>query len=1218
MADDRLKFRKLTPKGNVDLDVYNDAIDFAMHNSDLRNVAISGAYGSGKSSVLESYKNRHHEKKFIHISLSHFACGAEEALNDDDSLEEYEDSCNKKKAQSREIQLATLEGKILNQLIHQIPEEKIPQTRFKVKHNLSKRSIVSSAVMWIAAVICIAYFWRLDNLREFGKTFDVKWVKQLFNWATNSNGMLLFGATLTVLVAVGIYFLVRAQKNKSLIRKLNLQGNEIEIFEDSEESYFDKYLNEVLYLFRNSGADVVVFEDLDRYNMGLIFERLREVNTLVNAQVEPGQKPLKFFYLLRDDIFVSKDRVKFFDYIIPVVPVMDGSNSYELIVELFESAGIINSFDKNFLQGLSLYIDDMRLLQNIYNEFLVYYYRLNITEIDCNKMLAIITYKNLFPKDFCDLQLGQGFVHSLFDQKQLFVKEEVEALKQKINAFENRIAAAEAEVFKSKQELVEYFEEKKRRVYSVDREKALQQELEERKKNIELRVDSTVLSQEIEQYQNRIAELNGATLKEIITRDNIDHIFSLTSKNELGVECCFEEVKGNDYFDLLKYLIREGYIDESYNDYMTYFYEGSLSLGDKLFLRSITDKRAKPVTYKIRNPELVISRLRLADFDQIEILNYDLLNYLLTNEKLALQLKRFCTQLMETKNYAFVSGYYAQETSQRQQFVSYLNVLWPEMLREAISHQYFPSEQIHSYVVESMYYSDDHIICELNKGNCLHDYIVSADDFLEVDNPRTDKIINGLKVLDVLFPRFVSDNPNEKLLRAVYENSLYEINYDNLCYMYRRFIGQADDTDLRHRNYSLLAQEPQSQLRKYIEQHFEEYVDVILESCEEKTFDEEEVALTLINHPNVLEKQATDYIVFYQSKFSVLARIGEKTLWRVLLSNDKLAFALENINVYFSESKMYDENLIKYINSFPLDFDFSDFATVLGDDAEQFFDETVKCNELNDGIYKVMLCALGYAIDTFDVEGIEESKVIVLIDNRIIEMTKSSLSIVRKAYPDLLKRYICTNLDEYVALAQGGISDLDELLEILNWDIPENTKIELLSKTSRIIPIAEKNYSATVCAYILHNNYDTDDFEYLVENFDKFPGKVKAEIVPHAEERIWDIINNPDNVSVLLVNELLRSTEVDIDSKIELFSVFIPKMTEHEIMEMLDVLKLLKYKDIFNMNKRPTFPMDNRSEMLLTAFKTAGWITAYSESGRKPGEYKIIRQDVKRAQNGDV
>ena len=80
MADDRLKFHKLTPKGNVDLDVYNDAIDFAMRNSDLRNVAISGAYGSGKSSVLESYKNRHHEKKFIHISLEKVCAHGEKLL----------------------------------------------------------------------------------------------------------------------------------------------------------------------------------------------------------------------------------------------------------------------------------------------------------------------------------------------------------------------------------------------------------------------------------------------------------------------------------------------------------------------------------------------------------------------------------------------------------------------------------------------------------------------------------------------------------------------------------------------------------------------------------------------------------------------------------------------------------------------------------------------------------------------------------------------------------------------------------------------------------------------------------------------------------------------------------------------------------------------------------------------------------------------------------
>ena len=166
---------------------------------------------------------------------------------------------------------------------------------------------------------------------------------------------------------------------------------------------------------------------------------------------------------------------------------------------------------------------------------------------------------------------------SLFDQKQLFVKEEVAELERKIGECQRQIEKAETEVFESVQELNEFYEGKREEDYWGNKTLTaeLQRELDKRKKNIELRDKSPALKLQVEQYQKRMAGLNGATLKEIITRDNINRIFSLTSKNELGIVCCFEEVKGNDYFDLLKYLIREGYIDESYNDYMTYFYEGS-------------------------------------------------------------------------------------------------------------------------------------------------------------------------------------------------------------------------------------------------------------------------------------------------------------------------------------------------------------------------------------------------------------------------------------------------------------------------------------------------------------------------------------------------------------------------------------------------------------------------------------------------------------------
>lgn len=52
MAKQKYKFERLTPIDNMDLDVYEEAIDYVFSNSDVKNVAISGAYSAGKSSVL--------------------------------------------------------------------------------------------------------------------------------------------------------------------------------------------------------------------------------------------------------------------------------------------------------------------------------------------------------------------------------------------------------------------------------------------------------------------------------------------------------------------------------------------------------------------------------------------------------------------------------------------------------------------------------------------------------------------------------------------------------------------------------------------------------------------------------------------------------------------------------------------------------------------------------------------------------------------------------------------------------------------------------------------------------------------------------------------------------------------------------------------------------------------------------------------------------------
>lgn len=345
--DTTYHFERLTPINDVDLNVYEEAINYVFNNSDIRNVAISGAYSAGKSSILASYERKYSNLRFLHISLAHF---------------EYPDY-----QVGTEVKESVLEGKILNQLIHQIPSENIPQTNFRVKKKISDKNIKWMTFEVVSFLVMLIHFTCFDVWEKYVNSLPNNSLKTILMISANPYALIGSGIVMVIIFSIIVYKLICTQKNKNVFRKLNLQGNEIEIFEESDDSYFDKYLNEVLYLFENAEADVIVFEDIDRFNANRIFERLREVNTLANIQLQKEEnRILRFFYLLRDDIFDSKDRTKFFDYIVPVIPVVDSSNSYDQFISHFKNSGIFEKFDESFLHGLSLYIDDMRLLKNIY------------------------------------------------------------------------------------------------------------------------------------------------------------------------------------------------------------------------------------------------------------------------------------------------------------------------------------------------------------------------------------------------------------------------------------------------------------------------------------------------------------------------------------------------------------------------------------------------------------------------------------------------------------------------------------------------------------------------------------------------------------------------------------------------------------------------------------------------------------------------------------
>ena len=1188
MAENKYHFERLTPIDNMDLDVYEEAIDYVFNNPDVKNVAISGAYSAGKSSVLASYKKRHNDLRFLHISLAHFKSPDQE--------------------DETEVKESVLEGKILNQLIHQIPSDKIPQTHFRVKKRISPVSIIIKTLETIALLTAIIYFMFFDSWKSYVSVLPDNWLKSILELSAHPYALMVDGIIIITLSSFLIYGLIKIQKNKNVFRKLNLQGNEIEIFEESDDSYFDKYLNEVLYLFENVDADVIVFEDMDRFNANKIFERLREVNTLANIQLQKeNKKILRFFYLLRDDIFISKDRTKFFDYFVPVVPVVDSSNSYDQFISHFKKGGLFEKFNESFLQGLSLYIDDMRLLKNIYNEFVIYYNRLNITELDCNKMLAIIAYKNLFPRDFADLQLNQGYIYTIFANKDSFVAEEIEKLDKQISEKSNEIDMAKNEHLSTIKELDAAYEDKRpvRYGYRQDLSDADKANYAKRKQAIENRLNSSIPKLENEKVvleQKRIS-MQNRQLCEIITRDNIDSIFSITSTNEVGTVTHFNEIKSSEYFDLLKYLIRNGYIDETYADYMTYFYENSLSRIDKTFLRSITDKKAKEYTYKLKNPKLVVSRLRLVDFDQEETLNFDLFTYLLQTSHID-YVKRLIEQLKSTKNLKFIGAYF-DTTIELSAYIKHLNMGWPEVFSTALSERLLTENQIRRYSIASLYYSNDDIIELVNKENCLCDYISNARDYLAIDNPNIDRLIHCFTLLGVCFIGFDYTELNKELFQAVYEESLYEINAENLQLIQREILGAKNADDFFHKNCTILCLHPDSAITQYVNQNINKYFRVVLQISDGNIHDDENVAIAVFNNANLTTDYKHSYISALRTTITSIKEIADSSLWSSLLDADIVQYSEYNIMDCFNTVKL-NESVISYINRYDIDLDFS--KTEYDEDAkEKLFDSVVICNGIDNSKYRQILVSLKFSYDAFDIADISDDKITILIDTNIIRMTDDNLKYIRENYHNQIFYYIRKSIEKYIDIVDETLFSREELLEILTWDISDKLKIRLLELSDEEISIIGKNYSPAVCLHILNNNFAKSDLPDLFSSFEQWDNFVREKIFDYAVRHIASIIDDPNSVSQKLINNLLHSERVNRDEKIDLFIAIIPALCEESIKGILTLLNLTDYLKIFDTRSRPKFEINDENEKLLTVFKESNLIHNYEESPEKEGYYKIIR-----------
>lgn len=1193
------KFQKLTPTDNVDLTGYREAFEFIFENKDIRNVAISGAYSSGKSSLLESYKKLNKDKKFVHISLAHF--GPEIKKQDD----------NGKPINNETI----IEGKILNQLIQQIPEERIPQTDFRIKKSVKDKRVLCYTTLILVFALLVLFITKFEKWTTFVGNMEESFVKKFLQLTTEPNSLIFAGIVLMVILGGCIYWFLTIQKSKNILRKLSFQGNEIEIFSENENSYFDKYLNEVLYLFENADFDVFVFEDIDRFNTISIFERLREINTLVNIRLA-GKRTVRFFYLLRDDMFSNKDRTKFFDYILPVVPVVDSSNSYNKLKEYLLYADMYKEFDDRFLRDLSLYIDDLRLLKNIINEFLIYYEKLKKIDLNVNKMLALVTYKNIFPKDFSELQLNKGFVYSLFEKKEILISNEKENIENKISECRKRRQNCENEMLESMEELKLVLNNKSTKS-SQTGNYALQQQLKreyEQWKNdtypiremaIKDKMNNgrVVIERELEELKEQLKKIKSISFAEIINRSNIDSVFQLTTRNEIGVENNYEEIKTNEYFPLLKFLMRNGYLDESYNDYMTFFYENSLTRRDKLFLRSIADRKAKEHDYKLDNPRLVLSNLRETDFWQEECLNYSLISYLLNPSVDSKFFEAFMSQIKKTDNIAFLVSLYDQEQN-RERLVELINRNFPDFFKKLLKGYLYNEEMLQEYSFYSLDNSSLDVLENMNEGGVFKEYIEGQNRYYSLHVINIERLIIILKSLDVRFEN-VSFTENELLLRKIYEDNIYKLNYENIhMFLNAMYTLDADEVDYT-KCLTMVFSESEQPLCKYVCANMDEAVSAVLVGTDGTIRDNNACILDVLNSDKVSDENKLLYMERLSTKIDNIEEILDARYRVEAIKTGKAKCTVENIISYYDIEKLSDI-LISFINESSAELDFSSYEFKSATVKNAFFKECVATSKLNDEKYRQMVSSLKIKFPNFNIKNMEESKVQILINEDIIQMNANDLNFIRREYPKCMQNYVEKNIEKYFSVV-GANPPLEEIKCALTWNIPTEKKSVLLGKTSEKISVFEKNYPEDIKVMILEAHLKPEDIPGLLVGYSGYGLQLKEKVKKVAKNQFGKVIAIAKELPMETIFELLADPQIPINSRRDLLSNTVGRMEDIERVQALKSINATQIAKLFEPNKKPKIVLDEENRAVLNILQESHIILGYEEDLEK-NIFKVLRR----------
>lgn len=909
------EFLELSPVIDKDkIKAYKDTFEYVLNNKEIKNIAISGIYGSGKSTICNSYFETQtdiNQDEIIYVALGNY----------DNNEQNNNQLKNNQNNENR------IEKQIINQILFQVKSSKIPLSNYQIKE--TKHSKIILKTIFTSLFISLAFLWLLFFINN--KNYDIdKWQSITFI-SVMSASTFIFSFILMFFIFRNYQFkFSRIKFNKYLEMK---DKNNI----NNKETTLDKEMKELVYILKYSGVKVVIFEDLDRFDMIEIFTKLKELNFCLN-KAKDDKNIVKFFYLIKDSLFNEpEERTKFFDFIIPIIPYVNSNNSFQKLEEFLNQ--VLNKeqiLNQKFLWSISLYINDMRLLKNIINEYKIYLKNIkntdnNLLNWNNESLFAILLVKNFFPKEYDDLLKNRGIIFKAINQISNSTKTIEHSYRNKIEDCKKKIKELELMIEKDQFDILALNIDKNRITkilgnYSGNNLPYFLRDWSDRdnvkidgetfdqfaeKMLLENNICKTQIDKEYKTKYEKIKELNGKIeklnlkIKKLSILSFKEKIKEMDSKEINNI--LFDESDKN--YELIRMLILENYINDNYFSYIGYFRQGELSKDDITFLKNLKENENNKPDQSLDNINLIYDcLLNDDDYLRFNILNADLIKFTIKKksfERIS-NLLKMIDEKEEVQNI-----FYDIVNSLDKEYIENFFVIIKNKLSNFIQLIQKDKHFLNSFLI--WVYSD---ITNRKIWDEYKTLIENSSFILEnLNDLEFEKLLNNLKTLDIKFMSLKDLDINKNILKRIEANKLFELNLENLKYLLINLLDENINFSYEKMISLIFDSEKFSSTQEYLDENGEDFIDEYISTIikKELSFNNNEKETIEILNSNISDDLKNNYVYNNETLISDIKKIDSDDIKLELLKKYKISF--NDSNLKYLQNKFDEPKLImNYVN----------------------------------------------------------------------------------------------------------------------------------------------------------------------------------------------------------------------------------------------------------------------------------------------------------------